>query len=92
MYYLFYILLAILHIDNFQNNNHCENLTHFKMSKLSDLVGRLGIEEHILILNTLGYYYRFHHKVLLICTLTKLVNSLHYAVMADIIICSDLAR
>ena len=90
-HHLFHMPLAMLSKDNFQNDDHFEIWTRFKISELSDLIGRLGLEEHVLVLNTPCNYHRFHREVLLMHTLTKLAHDLHHTVMSDMIVGGDSA-
>ena len=41
-----------LHIENFQNDEHCESWNHFKQRELFDLINRLGLEEWVLVQQT----------------------------------------
>ena len=55
--------LAHLRMDNFQNDEHCENWTRFKKSELLDLVGRLGLEIQIPTHNGRGNFFNFYRKI-----------------------------
>ena len=46
-YGLFTILMPVLRISNFQNNDYYESWTLFKKGELIDLISRLEFEEYI---------------------------------------------
>ena len=72
-----------LHIETFQNNDNGEKCARFAKSEPHNLIGRLGLEEHV-FLNCLGHFFMFHREELLLHALIKLVHGLPYAVMSDL--------
>ena len=68
--------VAFLWINNFQNDDYCESYTRFKKDELSNLIVRLGFEEHVCMENKPGHFYRFHREGIFMHTLPKLAHGL----------------
>ena len=92
VYRIFSTPLSLLRLNQFQNNDHCENWTRFSTNELIDLVPRLGLPEYVYVFNTPGNFYRFHREELLIYTLTKLAHGFPHTVMSDMVVGGDSAR
>ena len=92
-HHLFHMLLAALGIKN-SKWWQLRKLESFK-NKLLGLIGRLGLDEHALVLSAPCHCWRFHREEFLVCTLTKLAhgfngsgklgNLLHLTVIESVI-------
>ena len=82
---LFAVPIANLRIDNFQNDEHCENWTLFKKCELLDLINMLGLDEWTRLQHATDHFCRFNREVIFICTFAKLACGLPHAIMSDMI-------
>jgi len=53
-----------MRIDQFINDDHCENITRFKKYELLDLIDRLELNEQVYVHHHNGNFYNFYHEEL----------------------------